>query len=75
MEFDFIETDIFYEPAYWILTGGCILALLIGFRLELFTGSFTGSENSMGFLANTLVKVFIILCIPIISYVIVWKMR
>ena len=74
MEFDFIDTDIFYESAYWILTGGCILALLIGFKLELFAGSLTGKESAMGMLGNVLVKLLIILCIPVISYIMVKKM-
>lgn len=31
MEFDFIDTDVFYEPAYWIIVVMSVVGIAIGF--------------------------------------------
>jgi len=61
---DFIDMDILYLPAYWIIVALAVLGLAIGFG----AGGFIGSEE---FQVPVLIKGFILICIFPIAYIIV----
>lgn len=63
-QFDFIDTDIFMEPAYWILVGMAVVGLAIGFG----GGGLIGSSE---FQIPFLIKAIILILIFPIAYVIV----
>lgn len=64
MDFDFIDTDVLYMPAYWIIVGMTILGLAIGFG----AGGLLGAAE---FQVPVMVKGFLLICIFPIAYVII----
>lgn len=67
---DFIDVDVFYSPAYWILVAMAILGLLIGFNSNII---FSGSESAPFFndTSYLLIKVVLIILIFPIAYIII----
>lgn len=62
----FLDEEVIFNPMYWLLTGGAILALLIGFKSQTLW-----SNGSM-----PLSTMIITICgVPIASYFIVWKFK
>lgn len=75
MQLGFIEIDedIIQNPAYWVITGGAIVALLIGFSLNL--GSMVGGGDSSSYSIPFIWRAVIIILIPVIAYFITMKMQ
>jgi len=67
MDFDFIDTDIIYAPAYWILVALAFVGLAIGFGGGNLLGGATGSEYQIPFL----IKAVLLIAVFPIAYVIV----
>jgi hypothetical protein len=65
---DFIDTDVFYEPSYWILSAMAIFGLAIGFGL---TGSVSGATGSEGINIPFYVKPILLIAVFPIAYIIV----
>lgn len=63
-QIDFIDTDVFFEPAYWILTGMAVVGLAIGFG----SGGLIGSSE---FQVPLLVKAFLLIAVFPIAYLII----
>lgn len=74
MQIGFIELDddIIQNPAYWIITAGCIFALMLGF------GAF-GVVESLGIHQEYQIplfwKIIILILTPVISYFVVMKFK
>lgn len=70
----FVDTEILYDPIYWLLTAMFVFAVLIGFG----GGGFLAD---MGFSseANTMIplwsKILVVVFIPITAYFVVLKIR
>ena len=60
---DFIDTEVIYSPAYWMLTIGAELALLIGFKAQ-------GLWNTEMGMPITF-KILTLAAVPIVAYFIV----
>lgn len=65
---DFIDLEILYEPAYWILVGMAIVGLALGFG----AGGYVGSSE---FQVPVLVKELLLIAVFPIAYVIVMIIR
>lgn len=63
---ELIDTEVFYSLAYWVITAGCVIALLIGFSAQGLWGG-----QSMPFLTKALV----IILTPVASYFIVLMIK
>ena len=70
---DWIDEDIIANPAYWIITIGAELAILLGFKAQKVWG---GDMISVGMspIAFTLIKLSAVVLIPVISFFIVKKL-
>ena len=65
---DFIDFEVFYEPAYWILVGGSILALMLGF-------GGAGMFSTEGAYIPFYTKIILFIAIFPVAYVLVkWQM-
>lgn len=63
---DYLDTEVFYSPIYWLLVGAAEIALIIGFRMQ----SLWGDGQTMGILS----MVVTLLLVPVAGYVIVlWQ--
>jgi len=65
---DFIDTEILYLPAYWIIVGIAVIGLAIGFG----AGGLIGSAD---FQIPILIKGLLLLCIFPIAYLLVKIMQ
>lgn len=67
-----LDTEIFSSPAYWILTGGVLIAIWIGFGAA---GGMGGIIPNQEYTIPMLWKIIISVMIPIIAYFITMKFR
>ena len=62
-----LDDDIIQSPAYWLITGGAILALIIGFGGGgIMKGLGVGGDVT--YEIPLLIKGVIICCIPLLAY-------
>lgn len=62
---EIFDADVLYNPAYWLLTGGAIIALILGFSAQ----GLWSTEMSMPLYA----KILTIVLTPVASYLIVQR--
>lgn len=63
-----IDADVLYSPAYWVLTIGAEIAVLIGFK-----GTQLWGAGEVGL--SIPVKIGIVLAIPFLAYAVAWKFQ
>lgn len=68
---DWLDPDIIYSPAYWILTVGCAIAFILGFG----GGGIMEGLIDVEYAIPLYIKVILLAATPVISYLIVWKMQ
>jgi hypothetical protein len=66
---EIIDPDIIYNPAYWLLTIGAIIAEIIGFGGGGLLSGLISTEYSI----PLTIKILTIGITPILSYLVVWK--
>lgn len=63
--FEYFDSDVIYNPMYWLLTAGAIIAVILGFSTQTLWGTDVGMPLYS--------KILTIVLIPIVSYMIVLK--
>lgn len=71
---EWIDTDILYSFGYWAITGGTIVAFLLGFKLA-GTGLLGVNAGAVdaGIGITLPVKIALILLTPLVSYLVALK--
>ena len=69
-----LDDDVIQSPAYWIITGGTVLALILGFGGGgIMKG--LGLAGDVNYSIPIFLQIIILALVPFISYIIVKKIQ
>ena len=66
----FIDEEVFYSPAFWIIGSMIMIGFLIGFKA---TGVWSGGTEQIGI--HIYIKILLLVCSWLIAYGWIWKLK